>query len=273
MSDILNKIIANKREEVAALKKTSPPERVRERAAAQPPVRAFAAGLRNARPRGSGRAAHIIAELKLRSPSKGTFAWHGDAARQVDDYERGGARAISVVTDGAFFGGSVELLQTVRAAVGLPVLQKDFLIDPYQVHYARAIGADAALLIAAALPGGQLGEMIALAREAGLATLVEVADEAEMERATAGRAEVVGVNNRDLRTFTVDPERTLRLLPHCGDDQVMIAESGIRDRDIVVRMLAAGVDGFLIGEALMTASDPLHALLSLRGETPSEAAS
>lgn len=273
MSDILQKIIANKREEVRALQRERPLAQVRETAAAQGPARPFAAALRNARPRGSGRAAHIIAEVKVRSPSRGAFSWHGDGARQGRDYQFGGARAISVVTDREFFGGSVELLQTVRGAVGLPVLQKDFLLEPYQIYYARSIGADAALLIAAALPGNSLGEMIALAREIGLSTLVEVADEEELERATEGGAEVVGVNNRDLRTFTVDPERTLRLIPLCREEQVLIAESGIQGRDAVERMLAAGVDGFLIGEALMTASHPAERLRELRGESLSEAAS
>ena len=273
MSDILQKIIAHKREEVASLKRDRSLEQVRAAAQAQPVARPFAQALRNTRPRGTGRSVHIIAELKLRSPSKGTFSWHGDVRRQVGDYESGGARAISVVTDSEFFGGSVDLLQTVRATVGLPVLQKDFLIEPYQVYYARAVGADAALLIASALPGGQLEEMIGLAREIGLETLVEVVDPDEMERANRGGARVIGVNNRDLRTFTVDTGRTMRLLPHCGDDQVLIAESGIHDRETVVRMMAAGVDGFLVGEALMTAPHPARMLFSLRGETLSEAAS
>ncbi|MEE8554459.1 MAG: indole-3-glycerol phosphate synthase TrpC [bacterium] len=273
MSDILDQIVADKREEIAALMSRLPLERVREQAAAREPARPFAAALRNVRPRGSAREANVIAELKLRSPSKGTFAWHGDVVRQVTDYQRGGARAVSVLTDHKYFGGSVELLQQVRGAVTLPVLQKEFIVEPWQVHYARAIGADAVLLIAAILPGGRLGETIALAREVGLGTLVEVVNEEEFRRATEGGAEVVGVNNRDLRTFTVDMERTLRLIPLCRDDQVLIAESGIQDRAVVSRMLAAGVDGFLIGETLMTAPRPAETLAALRAELPAEAAS
>jgi indole-3-glycerol phosphate synthase len=161
----------------------------------------------------------------------------------------------------------VELLRQVKAQVALPVLQKEFLLEPYQVHYARALGADAALLIAAILPGDALAEMIALAREAGLGTLVEVVDETEFERAAAAGAEVIGVNNRDLRTFAIDMNRTLRLRPLCRDEHVLIAESGIHDRTVVERMLAAGVDGFLIGEALMTSPRPAETLRTLRGLT------
>lgn len=273
MSDILQQIVAAKREEVAALKRRRPLAEVRREAEAMGPARPFAAALRNARPRGVGRAAHIIAELKLRSPSKGAFGFHGDVARQVRDYAAGGARAVSVVTDGPYFGGSVELLQAARRAVELPVLQKDFLLEPWQVYRARALGADAALLIAAVLPGELLAELIACARELGLATLVEVVDAGELARATAGGAEVVGVNNRDLRTFTVDPERTLRLVPQCTEEQVLIAESGISRRDTIERMLRAGVDGFLVGEALMTAPRPAEVLRALRGEAMPEAAS
>ena len=273
MPDIFQKIITHKREEVAASMRERPISQVRDEAHAQPAGRVFAAALRGGRHRGSGTEPRIIAELKLRSPSKGEFAWHGDVARQVSDYERGGANAVSVVTDSEFFGGSLDLLRTARDVVSLPVLQKDFLLDPWQVWNARAIGADAVLLIAAALPGGELAEMIGLAREIGLATMVEVVDEAELERATAGGAVVVGVNNRDLHTFTVDPERTLRLVSQVTEDQVLIAESGINDRATVERMVAAGVDGFLIGEALMTAAAPAEILRELRGEAPSEAVS
>ena len=273
MSDILSRIVADKRAEVAALKRRLPLERVREEAAAAPAALPFAAALRNGRPRGTGRAVNVIAELKLRSPSKGHFPFHCDVARQVQDYERGGAKAISVVTDETYFGGTPALLRQVKAAVGLPVMQKEFLLEPYQVHYARSLGADAALLIAAILPGGALAEMIALAKEAGLPTLVEVVDEEEFRRAAEAGAEVIGVNNRDLRTFTIDMERTLRLIPLCRDEHVLIAESGIQERAMVERMLAAGVDGFLIGEALMTAARPAETLLALRGLAPAVAAS
>ncbi len=267
MSTILDEIIAAKREEIAALSSALPLARVREVARGMPPVLDFAGALRGPRPRGSGREAHIIAEVKRRSPSKGEFPWHGDATRQARAYEQGGASAISVVTDGPYFGGSVDLLKEVKAATGLPVIQKEFLVAPYQVHYARSLGADAVLLMAAVLPGGLLGEMIALAKSIGIATLVEVINEEELERAAAGGAEVIGVNNRDLRTFRTDPDHTLRLLPFFGEQHVAITESGIHTRQDVERMLAAGVDGFLIGEALMVAPDPAAHLEFLQGKT------
>jgi indole-3-glycerol phosphate synthase len=272
MSDILTRIIAKKREEVAERKRALPLERVREQARAQPPVRDFPGALRNGRPRGTGRAVNVIAELKRKSPSKGEFPWHGDVARQARAYEQGGAKAMSVVTDGPFFGGSPELLQEARRHVSLPVLQKEFVIDPWQVFHARAIGADAVLLIAACLPGGQLADLAGVAREVGIHTLVEVVDEDELRRATEAGAVVLGVNNRDLRTFRVDLARTERLLPFYRPEQVAVCESGIHAPADVARMLRAGVDAFLIGEALMTAPDPAAHLTRLREQGAAEAA-
>jgi indole-3-glycerol phosphate synthase len=273
MSDILQTIVARKREEVAALKRAHPLAALRDQAAARPPALDFAGALRGPRPRGAvGAPVHIIAELKRRSPSKGVFPWHGDVERQVRAYERGGAKAVSVVTDGPFFGGSPALLGQVKAAVTLPVLQKEFLLEPVQALYARALGADACLLIAAILPGGLLEEMIGAVREAGLGALVEVTGEAELERAARAGAVVIGVNNRDLRTFTLDTARTERLLPRYRDDQVCIAESGIHTPEDIARLLTAGVDGFLIGEALMTAPDPEAHLRRLRGVAPAQPA-
>ncbi len=266
MTDILAQIVAKKREEITARKKELPLERVREAALELPPVRDFPGAFEGRRPRGSGREVNIIAEIKRRSPSQGAFSWHGDAARQAQAYERGGAKAVSVLTDGPYFGGSPELLRQVRQATGLPVLQKEFLLEPYQVHYARFLGADAVLLIARLLPGGLLGELVALAGEVGIATLVEVVDRDELERATAGGARLIGVNNRDLRTFKTDPAHTLALLPHFRDDQAAISESGIHTRQDVESLLKAGVDGFLIGKALMVAPDPAAHLRLLRGE-------
>lgn len=285
MSDILQRIVAEKRSEVASLMRRQPLAEVREQALAVPPVRDFPAALKGTRPRGGGQGAstdsipvRIIAEIKRRSPSKGEFPFHGGVARQARSYEQGGAAAISVVTDGPFFGGSTDWVARARDAVGLPVLQKEFLLEPWQVFYARALGADACLLIAAILPGNLLGEMAASAREAGIHTLVEVTGEEEFLRAADAGAIVIGVNNRDLRTFSVDLARTEALLPLYGDDRICIAESGIHTRRDVLRLLEAGVDGFLIGEALMTAKDPTEYLRGLRGEPesgdrPREAAS
>jgi indole-3-glycerol phosphate synthase len=267
VNDILQRIVDAKRQEVAALKPTLPLAEVRsqaETAVQAGPTRDFTGALKAKRPRGSGRSVHVIAEIKRRSPSKGEFPWKGDAAAHAKSYERGGARCISVVTDGPFFGGSVELLQTVRRAQSLPVIQKEFVLDPWQVYRARAIGADALLLIVACLPGALLGELHALARELGLHVLVEVIDEAEFRRADDAGATIIGVNNRDLRTFTVDPARTERLLPLYRVEQVAVCESGIHTPADVARMLRVGVDGFLIGEALMTAPDAAAHLTRLR---------
>jgi indole-3-glycerol phosphate synthase len=158
------------------------------------------------------------------------------------------------------------LLRQVRSAQSLPVMQKDFILEPWQIYRARAIGADAVLLIAACLPGGLLGELLALAKAIGLHTLIEVVDEAEFRQADDAGAMAIGVNNRDLRTFTVDPARTERLIPCYRDEQVAVCESGIHTPQDVARLLRAGVDGFLIGEALMTASDPAAHLERLRTE-------
>lgn len=272
MSDILTRIVEKKREEVAERKRALPLERAREQGRAQPPVRDFPGALRNGRPRGTGRAVNVIAEIKRKSPSKGEFPWHGDVGRQARAYEQGGAKAMSVVTDGPFFGGSPELLQEARRHVTLPVIQKEFVIDPWQVHHARAIGADAVLLIAACLPGGQLADLAGLAREVGIHTLIEVVDEEEVARATEAGAVVMGVNNRDLRTFQVDLARTERLIPLYRSEQVAVCESGIQGPEQVARMLRAGVDAFLIGEALMTAPDPAAHLAWLREQGAAEAA-
>lgn len=279
MSDILEKIVAAKREEIAAMQKAEPLEQVREAAGQAAPVLDFAGALRGGRPRGGWKPGggfgkvNIIAEIKRRSPSKGEFAWHGDVPRQVRAYEAGGASAISVLTDQRFFGGTPQLLREIKGICRLPVMQKEFVLEPYQIYFARALGADAVLLIARILPGALLAELTGLAREVGIATLVEVVDGAELERATAAGAEVIGVNNRDLATFQTDLAHTLELLPHFGDDQIVITESGIHSRADVERMLSAGVDGFLIGEALMVAPDAAAHLRLLRGENQAEAAS
>ncbi len=276
MSDILQRIMAAKAEEVTALKAADPLADVQARARDAAPARDFSGALRGARPRGSSGMGmtsdvRVIAEIKRRSPSKGVFAWHGDAVRQVRDYEAGGAAAVSVVTNEPFFGGTEALLTEVRAATSLPVIQKEFLLEPYQVWRARARGADACLLIAACLPGGLLTEMLGTAQAAGLHTLVEVVDELELAAASAAQAQVVGVNNRNLKTFEVDPARTERLLPLYAEEQVCVAESGIHGPQDIQRLLAAGADAFLIGEALMTAPDPAAHLRALRG-VPAEAA-
>ena len=232
---------------------------LRKRALDAPPVRDFAAALR----RTDGRVG-VIAELKRRSPSKGELAPDLDPNATAKAYEAGGASALSVLTDGPFFGGSLADLGAAAAVCALPILRKDFIVDRYQVVEARAAGADALLLIVSALDDATLGELLAETRAVGLDALVEAHDEDEVARAVRAGAEVIGVNNRDLRTFTVDRELVVRLRSRVPADRVVVAESGIRDAADVARLRAAGVDAMLVGEALMRAPDPAAALRALR---------
>jgi indole-3-glycerol phosphate synthase len=227
-------------------------------ARAHPPARGFTAALRDAD--GVG----VVAEVKRRSPSKGDLAAGLDPAGLAGAYERGGARCLSVLTDAEFFGGSPDDLRAARAATGLPVLRKDFTIAPADVCDARIMGADAVLLIAAALDDDELGELHTLALDVGLDVLVEVHDEQELERALAVGAGLVGVNQRDLVTFEVDHERAERVGRAMPDTVVRVAESGIRGPDDARRLAAAGFDAVLVGESLVTSPDPAAAVAALR---------
>ena len=270
MSDILHKILVNKREEVEVLTGRIPEAELREKAQQQPPALDFTAALKGQRPRGSGSQegnnVNIIAEIKRRSPSKGTFRWHGDMGKQVAYYEDGGASAISVVTDAAYFGGSLQMLNEVKGYTSLPVMHKEFVVSPWQLWYTRAQGVDAVLLLANVLKGEQLAEFQQMATEMGLHTLVEVVNEEELERAKAAGAKVIGVNHRDLTNFSIDNQRLINLLPGFGDEHLAIAESGIHTRSDVERLMGAGVDGFLVGEALMTHPRASMMIRELRGE-------
>ena len=204
----------------------------------------------------------FVAEVKRASPSKGPIAVHLDAAKQTAAYVEGGAAAISVLTEPDHFAGSLADLRAVRAAAaGLPVLRKDFLVDPYQAWESRVHGADAALLIAAALPGDALREMASALAEAGLEALVEVHDEAELARALEAGAPVIGVNARDLRTLVVDQATCLRLVGEIPFGVVAVAESGIRELADVERLERAGYRAFLVGEALARSEDPRGTLV------------
>jgi indole-3-glycerol phosphate synthase len=198
----------------------------------------------------------VIAEMKQRTPSMGVLVEDYRPAHLAGVYSEGGAAALSVLTQGASFGGSLEDLDTVRAQTRLPLLRKDFITDPYQVLEARAFGADAVLLIAAALSEARLVELLAAAREQGLASLVEVHDEPEAELATSAGAEIVGVNHRDLRTFEVDLGLTERLRAHVPESVLLVAESGIHGAADARRMREAGADAVLVGELLMRSADP-----------------
>lgn len=251
---ILERIVAAKRAEIAAARKRVS-QRDLEKVAA-PPSRDFVGALRARRPA-------VIAEIKRASPSKGLLRAEFDPAAIARGYEKGGAACISVLTDREFFQGAPEHLEAARAACALPVLRKDFLIDPYQVFEARALGADCVLLIAACLDDAQMRELESLAHEAGMAVLVEVHDALELGRALKLKTPLIGINNRDLRSFVTRLEITLELLPRVPQDRIVVTESGILSSADVSRMRAAGVHTFLVGEAFMRASDPGAALRTL----------
>lgn len=260
MSDILQKIIAVKREEIAAARAQCSPADLRAQAQAQGAVRDFVGAMRSKIT--AGRAA-VIAEVKKASPSKGVLREDFRPAEIAVSYEGGGAACLSVLTDERFFQGSAQYLQQARAACGLPVLRKDFIVDPYQVAQSRAMGADCILLIAACLDDALMADLEAEAHALGMAVLVEVHDAAELDRALRLSTPLVGINNRNLRTFEVSLETTLSLLPNIPADRLAITESGILSRDDVGRMRSAGVGGFLVGEAFMRAPDPGRALADL----------
>ncbi|RJX34853.1 MAG: indole-3-glycerol phosphate synthase TrpC [Desulfarculus sp.] len=255
MPDVLRRILEHKRLEAAALAGRA--AELRRLAEEAPPPRDFLAALR-ARP---GRA--VIAEIKRASPSAGRLAAEVDPASRAVRYQAGGAAALSVLTDGPFFQGSLTDLRQARAAVGLPVLRKDFIIASAQLYEARAAGADAVLLIAAALEPGQLRDLYQQARELGLAVLPEVHEEVELEPVLALGPALVGVNNRDLRSLQVDLNASLRLRPLIPASTTVVAESGISGPEQAARLRAGGLDAFLVGSHLMRAPDPAAALRAL----------
>ena len=260
MSDILQRIVAVKREEVAAGHARRSLSSWREEAEARRDVRDFEAALRSRI--GAGRSA-VIAEIKKASPSKGVLREHFVPAEIAARYAAGGAACLSVLTDQQFFQGSAAFLQQARAACALPVLRKDFMVDEYQVVEARALGADCILLIAACLDDKQMAALEACAMALGMAVLVEVHDGAELDRALRLRTPLLGINNRNLKTFEVTLDTTLGLLPKVPADRLLVTESGILARADVLRMRAAGVHAFLVGEAFMRQPDPGAALAEL----------
>jgi len=227
------------------------------------PSRGFVSALRD---RVDAGGAAVIAEIKKASPSKGVLREPFDPAAIAVSYERGGAACLSVLTDVDFFQGSDAYLQQARAACSLPVLRKDFVIDPYQVYEARALGADCILLIVAALDDTRLRQLLDLADELQLAALVEVHDAAEMQRALATPAPLIGVNNRSLRTFEISLDTTLELMQDFPENRLLVTESGIHTRDDVRLMRERGVHAFLVGEAFMKAADPGGKLTELFGD-------
>lgn len=263
-ADILKKILARKAEEVAVLSAAEPLAAQKQRARAASPARDFAGALRARITAGKPA---VIAEVKKASPSKGLLRANFDPAAIAASYEKHGAACLSVLTDRDFFQGCADDLKAARAACGLPVLRKDFMVDPYQVYEARALGADCILLIAAALDDARMRELETLAHDLGMAVLVEVHDGDELERALALTTPLLGINNRNLRTFETRLETTLGLLERIPQGRMVITESGILAPHDVARMREQNVNGFLVGEAFMRADDPGAELARLFGLT------
>lgn len=262
MTDILQRILARKGEEVRERAARLPLSELRARAAAADAPRGFGEAIEKSL---YARRPAVIAEVKKASPSQGVIRADFDPALIAKSYAAGGASCLSVLTDIDFFHGCDANLEAARGACELPVLRKDFVIDPYQIVEARALGADCILLIVAALDDVELVEFADLAMELGMDTLVEAHDGAELERALATSATLIGINNRNLRSFETSLETTLELRERIPDDRILVTESGIGNSEDVLRMRKAGVHSFLVGEAFMRAPDPGAALKELFG--------
>jgi len=260
MSDILHKIVAVKREEVAAALAKKSLAAMRADAESRVLTRDFEAAMRAKIAAGQ---AAVIAEVKKASPSKGVLRADFIPADIAQSYAEHGAACLSVLTDKQFFQGSVDYLKQARASCDLPVLRKDFMVDAYQVYEARAMGADAILLIAACLDDAQMADLEAIARSLDMAVLVEVHDREELTRALKLKTRLVGINNRNLRTFEVSLQTTLDMLPDVPADRLLVTESGILKAEDVKRMRDANVHAFLVGEAFMRAAEPGEALAQL----------
>lgn len=253
---MLDKIIAQKREEVEQRKKVATTTYLQERIARQKPTLDLALALRDDHIR-------LIAEVKQASPSRGVLSPNLNPTELAQTYAEAGAAAISVLTEANYFMGSNEHLAAIKEVVGLPLLRKDFIFDPYQVYESRAYGADALLLIVAILSQGQLKELVSLSHSLGLRCLVEVHNGDEVEKAVLSEAEIIGINNRDLNTFVVDINTTRRLRPLVPKEKIIVSESGIKSRKDMEKLGKWGVDAVLIGEALVTAGDVLAKMQEL----------
>jgi len=260
VSDILRRILATKRAEIEAARASLPLAEIERRARAQPAPRDFAGALRAKLASG---VPAVIAEIKRASPSKGLLREQFEPAAIARSYAAAGAACLSVLTDREYFQGAPEHLAQARAACNLPVLRKDFVVEPYQVHEARALGADCILLIAAALSPGDMRGLEQLAHDLGMAVLVEVHDAGELDSALQLQTPLLGINNRDLRTFETRLETTLGLLGRVPKDKLVVTESGILVPGDVQRLRQAGVGAFLVGEAFMRAEEPGKALNAL----------
>lgn len=258
--DILRKIVDRKRQEIAQRQQQQSLAVLQQRLTDMAPTRGFVSAMDGCLAQGK---AAVIAEIKKASPSKGVLRKDFQPAEIARSYEAGGAACLSVLTDIDFFQGSDDYLQQARAACSLPVIRKDFIVDPYQVYEARAIGADCILLIVACLDDSTLAHLNSLAHELGMDVLVEVHDEEELGRALKLQNRLVGINNRNLRTFEVSLQTTLAMLAQIPEDRMVVTESGIHSSDDVRLMRSEGVNAFLVGEAFMRADDPGDRLKAL----------
>ncbi len=256
---VLDEIIANKKEELAATKRQTSLADVKARAADAAAVRGFGMAL------SAGKGIGLIAEVKKASPSKGVIRADFDPVQIARTYEESGASCISVLTEQKFFQGRLDYLAAIRSSAGLPLLRKDFIIDEYQIFEARAAGADAILLIAACLEKQQVEDFIGIARHIGLDALVESHTYKELDRSLLAGAAIVGINNRNLSTFTVSLRTTLDLLKDIPDDRIVVSESGIKTREDVMILEKAGVDAILVGESLMREKDVKKKVKELLG--------
>jgi indole-3-glycerol phosphate synthase len=254
--EMLDKIIAQKREEVEQRKKVATITSLQQRIARQKPALDLALALK-------GDHIRLIAEVKQASPSRGMLSPNFNPIELAQTYAEGGAAAISVLTEANYFMGSIEHLAAIKTVVGLPLLRKDFIFDLYQVYESRAYGADALLLIAAILSQGQLKELVSLSHSLGLRCLVEVHNEGEVERAVLSEAEIIGINNRDLNTLSIDINMTRRLRPLIPQERIVVSESGIKSKRDIEKLGKWGVDAVLVGEALVTAGDVLAKMKEL----------
>jgi indole-3-glycerol phosphate synthase len=253
---MLDKIIAQKKEEVEQRKKLATMTYLQELIAQQKPALDFALAFK-------GNHIRLIAEVKQASPSRGMLSPNFNPIELAQTYAEGGAAAISVLTEANYFMGSIEHLAAIKEVVGLPLLRKDFIFDLYQVYESRAYGADALLLIVAILSQEQLKELVSLSHSLGLRCLVEVHNKGEVERAVLSEAKIIGINNRDLNTFTVDITTTRRLRPLIPQERIVVSESGIKSKRDIEKLRKCGVDAVLIGEALVTAGDVLAKMKEL----------
>ena len=260
---VLDRILDARRLAVDHRKRVLPETALKYGAKAATPLRDFSAAL--SRP-----GINILAELKPASPSRGVLREPFDAVALAGSLEAAGAAALSILTEEEFFHGSLKNLRESRKSIGLPVLRKDFIFDPWQVWETRANDADSFLLIVAALDDAQLRALVALGRQLGMEPLVEVHSRAELDRALAAEARIVGVNNRDLKTLTVRPEISFQLIEQIPNDCIAVSESGLRTHDDILRLRSAGFDAFLIGEHLMLAPNPAAALANLLGKSPAQ---